>query len=85
MMFLLANFTPGREPEYHRWYDEHHSVEVSNAPGYVGMRRGKLDAVQVPPVAYCPGSELILGALQSTDIRTSLEDFGARANASWLG
>jgi hypothetical protein len=81
MMFLLANFTAGREQEYHDWYDEHHSVEVSNAPGFVGMRRGRLDAVQVPPVQYCPGSELILGGLQTTDLPTSLEDFGARAQA----
>ena len=79
MMFLLANLTPGREAEYHKWYDEHHSVEVSNSPGYVGMRRGKLDAVQVPPVEYCPGSEIILAPLQTTDLRVSLEDFGARA------
>jgi hypothetical protein len=79
MMFLLANFTAGREDEYHQWYDEHHSVEVSNTPGYVGMRRGKLDTVQVPPAIYCPGSELILGGLQSTDLTHSLADFGARA------
>ena len=29
---ILANFIPGREAEYHKWYDEVHSVEVTNVP-----------------------------------------------------
>ncbi len=79
LMFLLANITAGRDAEYHRWYDEQHSVEVSEAVGYVGMQRGKLSATQVPPVHYCPGSELILGALQCDDLKFTIKDFIDRA------
>ena len=81
LMLLLANFTPGREAEYHAWYDDQHSVEVGEADGFVGMRRGGLSPLQVPPVSYCPGSQLILGGLQTTDDHLGfvVKDFAARA------
>jgi heme-degrading monooxygenase HmoA len=79
LMFLLANITPGRDEEYHRWYDEQHSVEVSESEGYIGMQRGTLTATQVPPVHYCPGSELILGAVQTDNIKFVVQDFIDRA------
>lgn len=79
LMFLLANITAGCDDEYHKWYDDLHRYEVSEAVGYVGMQRGKLAATQVPPVAYCPGSELILGALQCDDLAFTIEDFIDRA------
>lgn len=81
LMFLLANFTPGREAEYHQWYDDVHSVEVSESPGYVGMRRGRLCEVQVPPVRYCPGDQLILGGIQVPDaeLKATLQEFFDRA------
>lgn len=82
LMLLLANFTPGREADYHRWYDEQHSLEVSESPGYVGMRRGGLCDVQVPPVHYCPGSQLILGGLQTDDLDFAVTDFTARASGT---
>jgi hypothetical protein len=79
LMFLLANFVPGHEAEYHRWYDEVHSVEVAGSPGFVGMRRGRLSAVQVPPIRFCPGSELILGGIQTDDLAGALKEFYDRA------
>jgi len=84
VMLLLANFTPGREAEYHRWYDEQHSVEVGEAEGFVGMRRGKLSPVQIAPVSYCPGSELILGGLQAgeRDLAFVTKDFADRAGGT---
>ena len=78
VMLLLANVTPGRSDEYHRWYDEQHRIEVSGSPGYVGMRRGELAAVQVPPVRYCPGDQLILGGLQTDDLAGAVAEFIAR-------
>lgn len=79
LMFLLANITPGADTDYHKWYDEVHRYEVSEAVGYVGMQRGKLAATQVPPGDYCPGSELILGALQCDDLDFTIKDFIDRA------
>jgi hypothetical protein len=79
LMFLLANIVPGHEEEYHHWYDTVHSVEVSESPGFVGMRRGRLSETQVPPVEFCPGSELILGGVQTDDLEASLKEFYDRA------
>jgi hypothetical protein len=79
LMFLIANITPGRDDEYHRWYDEVHSKEVGESPGYIGMQRGKLADTQVPPLNYCPGSELILGALHCDDLSFTIQDFIDRA------
>jgi hypothetical protein len=79
MMLLLANQTPGRSEEYHKWYDDVHSVEVGEAVGYVGMRRGGLSPVQCAPERYCPGSELIMGSLQCDDLEFTIKDFIDRA------
>jgi hypothetical protein len=79
LMFLLANLVPGHEVEYHDWYDRVHSVEVSETPGYVGMRRGLLSAIQVPPVRHCPGDQLILGAIQTDSLAENLKEFVDRA------
>jgi hypothetical protein len=78
MMLLLANVTPGRSAEYHRWYDEKHRFEVSESPGFVAMRRGELSEVQAPPVSYCPGDQLILGGLQTDDVAGAIREFIAR-------
>jgi hypothetical protein len=80
LMFLLANFIPGHEAEYHKWYDDVHSVEVSESPGYVGMRRGRLSDVQAPPVRYCAGDQLILGGIQTDRLPETLKEFTDRAN-----
>lgn len=81
LMFLLANVIPGSEEEYHKWYDDVHSVEVGEADGYVGMRRGQLTQLQIPPVHYCPGDQLILGGMQTeeADLPANLQDFIDRA------
>lgn len=81
LMFLLANIVPGHEIEYHKWYDEVHSVEVSESPGYVGMRRGQLSETQVPPVHHCPGDQLILGGIQTeqSELKGNLTEFIDRA------
>ena len=78
IMLLLANVTPGRSAEYHRWYDEQHRIEVSETPGFVGMRRGQLSIIQAPPVHYCPGDQLILGGLQTDDLAGAVREFIAR-------
>jgi hypothetical protein len=79
LMFLLANCVPGREAEYHQWYEDVHSVEVSESPGYVGMQRGGLSDVQIPPMHYCPGDQLILGGIQTDQLEATLKEFYDRA------
>ncbi|EHJ62413.1 hypothetical protein [Novosphingobium pentaromativorans] len=79
LKILLANFTPGREAEYHRWYDEVHSVEVTTTPGYVAMRRGRLTDLPIEPRHHCLGSELVAIGFQTDDLGASLDEFHARA------
>jgi|HubBroStandDraft_1064217.scaffolds.fasta_scaffold00032_50 hypothetical protein len=76
---ILGNYVPGREAEYHQWYDEVHSVEVTNVPGHVAMKRGELSSIQVEPRRYCPGDQLILCAQQTDDLAFTVQDFSARA------
>ncbi len=76
---ILGNYVAGRAEEYHRWYDEVHSVEVTNVPGHVAMQRGELSAVQIEPRRYCPGDQLILCANQTDDLLFTIRDFSARA------
>ncbi len=76
---ILANFVAGREVEYHKWYNEVHGPEVTRVPGKVAMKRGRLSPVQVAPVRYCPGSDIVLCALQTDDLLFTVKDFSARA------
>jgi hypothetical protein len=76
---ILGNYVPGRRAEYHRWYDEVHSVEVTNVPGHVAMKRGELAPVQIEPRHYCPGDQLVLCAQQTDDLAFTIKDFSARA------
>lgn len=76
---ILANYVPGREAEYQKWYDEVHGPEVSAVPGHVGMKRGRLSDLQVEPRRYCPGDQLVMGAQQTDDLWFTIRDFSARA------
>jgi hypothetical protein len=76
---ILANYVPGRKAEYHKWYDEVHSVEVTNVPGHVAMKRGELSPLQIEPRHYCPGDQLVLCAQQTDDLQFTIKDFSARA------
>lgn len=76
---ILGNYVAGRYDEYQTWYEEVHSVEVSNVPGKVGMKRGELSAVQIEPKHYCPGDQLVLCAQQTDDLLFTVKDFSARA------
>ncbi len=76
---ILGNYVAGRGEEYHKWYDEVHSPEVTNVPGHVAMKRGQLSEVQIEPRHYCPGDQLILCANQTDDLLFTVRDFSARA------
>ena len=76
---ILANYVPGRAREYHQWYEEVHSVEVTKVPGHVAMKRGELSPTQIEPRYYCPGDQLILCAQQTEDLLFTIRDFSARA------
>ncbi len=76
---ILGNYVAGRAAEYHKWYDEVHSVEVTNVPGHVAMKRGELSPIQIEPRHYCPGDQLILCANQTDDLLFTIKDFSARA------
>jgi hypothetical protein len=76
---ILANYVPGRYAEYMKWYDEVHSMEVTNVPGHVAMKRGELAPIQIEPRAYCPGDQLVMCACQTADLTFTIKDFSARA------
>lgn len=79
IMYLPANVVPGREAEYHAWYDDVHRLEVTETPGFVAMRRGRLLDVQIEPRSFCPGSQIILAGLQTDQLGEVQEEFKARS------
>jgi hypothetical protein len=76
---ILANYVAGRKAEYHQWYDEVHSIEVTNVPGHVAMKRGELSPIQIEPRRFCPGDQLVMCAQQTDDLAFTIRDFSARA------
>jgi hypothetical protein len=79
VFIIFANFVAGMEAEYHAWYKDVHMPEVSNVPGFVAMKRGRLSPVQIEPKRYCPGSDLVFCAHQTDDLLFTIRDFSARA------
>ncbi len=79
---ILANFTAGREAEYHKWYDEVHAPEVTCVPGKIAMKRGRLSPLQIEPWRYCPGGELVVCAQQTEDLAFTVQDFIDRARGA---
>jgi hypothetical protein len=79
IMYLPANVVHGREAEYHAWYDDVHRLEVTETPGFVGMRRGRLLEIQVEPRSFCPGSQIIMAGLQTDRLGEVQEEFKARS------
>lgn len=76
---ILGNYVAGRYEEYQTWYENVHSVEVTNVPGHVAMKRGELSDLQLEPRRYCPGDQLVLCANQTDDLMFTIRDFSARA------
>jgi hypothetical protein len=76
---ILGNYVAGRKAEYLTWYEDVHSVEVSNVPGHVAMKRGELSPIQVEPRHYCPGDQLVMCAQQTDDLAFTVKDFSERA------
>jgi hypothetical protein len=76
---ILGNYVAGRKQEYNTWYDGVHSIEVTNVPGHVAMKRGELSPVQIEPRHYCPGDQLVLCAQQTDDLAFTVKDFSDRA------
>jgi hypothetical protein len=76
---ILGNYIAGRKAEYQQWYEDVHSVEVSNVPGHVAMKRGELSPIQVEPRHYCPGDQLVMCAQQTDDLAFTVKDFSERA------
>ena len=76
---ILGNYVPGMHEEYQEWYENVHSVEVTNVPGHVAMKRGVLSPVQIEPRRFCPGDQLVMTAQQTDDLVFTITDFAARA------
>jgi hypothetical protein len=79
LSIILGNYVAGRKAEYLTWYEDVHSVEVSNVPGHVAMKRGELSPIQLEPRHYCPGDQLVMCAQQTDDLAFTVKDFSERA------
>ena len=76
---IIGNYVPGRHDDYQTWYENVHSVEVTNVPGQVAMKRGELSPVQLAPHHFCPGDQLVMTAQQTDDLEFTIKDFIDRA------
>jgi hypothetical protein len=77
--FVMGNCIIGKETEYNEWYDNVHSHEVLGTPGFIGMRRGEICAVQLDPADAQPANRLVLLMLRTPDLFLSIEEFIDRA------
>jgi hypothetical protein len=52
LFLVFSNPRPGREAEYHRWYEEQHLKEVVSVPPYVAAQRYRVAEAQVNPQTH---------------------------------
>ncbi|GAA4553704.1 hypothetical protein [Pseudonocardia xishanensis] len=64
MLMVFTAPVPGREVEYHRWYDEIHLDEILALPGFVGARRYDFSPAGVRGAAEPPTGNLAVYELQ---------------------
>ncbi|MFF3505004.1 hypothetical protein [Streptomyces sp. NPDC003247] len=66
--------TPGRETEYHRWYDDFHLDEVLQVPDFVTAERHVLVQSEGAQLLG-PGSHLAVFTITSDDIDATMTAF----------
>lgn len=80
LLLVMGNLVVGREEEYHRWYDQQHSAEVIESPGFTAMWRGRIADIQLDPPNDYPANQLIFVPMRTTALQTDTDEFIARAN-----
>ena len=61
---------PGRDDDYHRWYDETHLAEVLSVPGFVAARRFAIDGPETGRLCY-----VAMYSIESDDIDATMAGF----------
>jgi len=77
LTIVMANAAPGRDADYHRWYEEHHTPDVLATPGVAGVWRGRLADRQVHPDTPHPGYAVLVAAA-TNDPQAMLAEMAAR-------
>lgn len=78
LTIVMANAVPGRDADYHRWYEDHHTPDVIATPGVAGVWRGRLGETQLEPGIPRPAGYVVLVAAATTDPQAMLAEMAAR-------
>ena len=74
MLFVYTQPVPGREADYHRWYNEVHLPEVLRVPGFMHAQR--LESCDPSPLASGHCSQyLAIFTIASEDIESTITGF----------
>jgi hypothetical protein len=73
LLIVRTRPLPGREAEYHAWYDGTHLAEVLGLPGFVAARRFVPRAV--PPAAETDGRFLAVFTIETDDPERTMLEF----------
>jgi hypothetical protein len=73
LLIVRTRPLPGREAEYHAWYDGTHLAEVLGLPGFAAARRFVPRAV--PPAGETDGRFLAVFTLETDDPERTMLEF----------
>jgi len=85
--YLLVGFgncVPGREDEYHDWYNNRHMDEVLAIPGFVKGQRFEVHDTRVAGDSNSPWRYLALFEIESDDLRGTLDTLVARSGTDLM-
>jgi hypothetical protein len=80
--FVMGNCVEGKDDEFDSWYDNIHSVEALETPGFVGMRLGALNPLQADPRDYQAANRMVMFMIRTYDLWATIQEFIARASGT---
>lgn len=81
-LVVLTQAVPGREEEFHRWYDEHHLPEIVDVPGVVGAVRSRVEIIKGTQAIQW--HSMAIYELNADDPNTILDEISRRRKAGRL-
>jgi hypothetical protein len=83
-LIVMNNCVPGREAEFHEWYETQHLRDVCAITGVVSAKRYRLTGAQNEGTPTGPWKHAVIYDIETDNLPEVIAEFAARRNAGML-
>ncbi len=83
-LIVMNNWVPGREAEFHEWYETQHLQDVCAIAGVTGAKRYRLADAQNAGAPSGPWNHVVIYDVETDSLPDVIAEFAARRNAGKL-